>query len=72
MNTFCKTKCINSRGMLVLSFHAVLAFQNCLLGWAETKGQTCFRKIKIIHVLHIKSSVAQKRTLVDTYVPSDA
>ena len=29
---------------LVLSFHAVFAFQNCLLGYAETKGQTCIQE----------------------------
>ena len=28
----------------VLSFHAVFAFQNCLLGCAETKGQTCIQE----------------------------
>ena len=49
----------------VLSFHAVFAFKNCLLGCAETKGQNVFRKIEIIHAWHIVSSVAQKRNLVD-------
>ena len=48
-----------------LSFHAVFAFQNCLLGYAETKGKHVFRKIEIIHVWHIESSVAQKQNLVD-------
>ena len=28
----------------VLSFHADFAFQNCLLGRAETKGQTCIQE----------------------------
>ena len=28
----------------VLSFHAVFAFQNCLLGCAETKVQTCIQE----------------------------
>ena len=45
----------------VFSFHAIFAFQNCLLGCAETKGQTCFRKIEVIHAWHIESSVAQKK-----------
>ena len=49
----------------VLSFHAVFAFQNCLLGCAETKGQHVFRKIEIIHVWDIESPVAHKRNLVD-------
>ena len=48
----------------VVSFHAVFAFQNCLLGCAETMGQYVFRKIEIIHKWHIESSVAQKRNLL--------
>ena len=28
----------------VLSLHAVFAFQNCLIGCAETKGQTCIQE----------------------------
>ena len=49
----------------VLSFHAVFAFLNCLLGCAETKGKHVFRKIEIIHMWHVESFVAQKRNLVD-------
>ena len=51
----------------VLSFYAVSAFQNCLLWCAETKRafKRVFRKIEIIHVWHIVSSVAQKQNSVD-------
>ena len=49
----------------VLTFHAVFAFQKCLLGCAELRGKHVFRKNEIIHVWHIESSVAQTRNLVD-------
>ena len=65
INTFSKPNTSIHGVCSVLSFHAVFAFQNCLLGCAETKGQTVFRKIKIIHVWHVESFVAQKRNLVD-------
>ena len=48
-----------------LSFHAVFAYQYCLLWCAELRGKHVFRKIEIIQVCHIDSSVAQKRNLVD-------
>ena len=63
---FFKTKVIYSLGMLWPSLYAVFAFQNCLL-WCvqKLKGKRVFRKIEIIHVRHIVSSVAQKQNSVD-------
>ena len=65
IHTFSKPKVPIHGVCSVLSFHADFAFKNCLLGCAETKGQTVFRKIESIQVWHIESSVAQKRNLVD-------
>ena len=65
INTFSKPYAPIHGVCLVPSFYAVFAFQNCLLICAKTKGQTCFRKIEIIHVWQIESSIAQKRNLVD-------
>ena len=49
----------------VLSFYAVFAFQNSLYGVQKPKGKHVFRKIEIIHVRHIVSSIAQKRNSVN-------
>ena len=46
----------------VLSFHAVFAFEK---GVQKLRGKHVFRKIEIIDVWHIESSVAQKRNFVD-------
>ena len=66
IHPFSNPKAFIDRVCSVLSFYARFAFQNCLVSCAETKGQTCFRKIEIFHEWHIVSFVAQKRAPVDS------
>ena len=44
LHIFFKTNALIHGVCSVLSFHAVFAFQNCLLGCAQTKGQTCIQE----------------------------
>ena len=59
IHSFFKTKVIYSLDMLSLSFYAVF------YGVQTLKRKRVFRKIEIIHVRHIVSSIAQKQNSVD-------
>ena len=43
INTFLKPNASMHGVCSVLSFYAIFAFQNCRLGCAKTKGQTCIQ-----------------------------
>ena len=63
---FFKTKVIYLLDMVVFfHFMLVLLSKIVLYGVQKLKGKRVFRKIEIIHVRHIVSSVAQQQNSVD-------
>ena len=62
---FFKTNVIYSLDMLSSFIFMVLLSEIVFYGVQKLKGKRVFRKIKIKHVLHIVSSVAQKRNSSD-------
>ena len=64
-NLFIHCKCS------ILSLNAVFASKNVFCGVLKQKGKLTFRRINIIHVWQIVSSVAQKLNLTDFNISDD-
>ena len=60
INIFSKPKSFIHLICSVLSFYAFLLSKIVFYGVQKLKGKRVFRKIEIIHVRHIVSSIAQK------------